>query len=90
MELNEKSAIIEITCMEVRRLNADYLDGNLGLDEYIRVDAHLEHCGHCSAIYDGIRNVVTLLASDEFFQVPDGLDERLCDALMGLGDTQAN
>ena len=83
MEREEQAAIIEMTCMEVRTLNVEYLDGNLSLDGYIRVDAHLEHCRHCSAIYDGIRNVVALLAADELFEVPAGLDERLQDSLTG-------
>ena len=82
MERNQHSAIVEMTCMEVRGRSVDYLDGNLSLDVYIRVDAHLAHCGHCSAIYDGIRNVVALLASDELFEIPAGLDERLQDLLM--------
>jgi anti-sigma factor RsiW len=82
MERNQQSAIVEMTCMQVRALIVDYLDGNLGLDEYIRVDAHLDHCDHCSAIFDGVRNVVVLLGSDELFQVPSGLDERLHDELI--------
>ena len=43
MECKEQSAIVEMTCMEVRTLNVEYLDENLSLDRYIRVDAHLEH-----------------------------------------------
>ena len=81
MEREEQSAIVEMTCMEVRTRNVEYLDGNLNLDEYIRVDAHLQHCGHCSAIYDGIRNVVALLATHELFEVPAGLGKRLQDSL---------
>jgi hypothetical protein len=87
MEREEQSAIVEMTCMEVRTLNVEYLDGNLSLDAYIRVDTHLEHCGHCAAIYDGVRNVVALLASDELFEVPAGLDERLQDSLTGSSGT---
>jgi hypothetical protein len=88
MERNQHPAIIEMTCVEVRTLSVDYIDGNLGLDIYIRVDAHLEHCAHCSAIYDGIRNVVALLTSDELFEIPAGLDERLQDALMGSSNSE--
>ena len=81
MKREEQSAIVEMTCMEVRTLNVAYLDGNLSLEANIRVDAHLKHCRHCSAIYDGIRNVVALLASDELFEIPAGLDGRLQDSL---------
>jgi len=81
MEREEQSAIVEMTCMEVRTRNVEYLDGNLSLDEYFRVAAHLQHCEHCSAIFDGIRNVVSLLATEELFEVPAGLGERLQDSL---------
>jgi len=86
MEPNQQSAIVEMTCSGVRALIVDYLDGNLELDAYIRVDAHLDHCHHCSAIYDGVRNVVALLGSDDLFQVPAGLDQRLHDVLIRSGD----
>ena len=70
-----------MTCIQVRALIVDYLEGDVGLDGYIRVDAHLGHCDHCSSIYDGVRNVVALLASDDLFEVPSGLDVRLSDLL---------
>jgi predicted anti-sigma-YlaC factor YlaD len=90
MERHQESAIVEMSCMEVRTLNADYLEGELGLDMYIRVDAHLEHCRHCSAIYDGIRNVISLLGSEELLQTPSRMEERLYEALTGSGGTQPN
>jgi len=88
MEPNQESAIVEMTCMEVRSLSTDYLEGSLGLGTYVRVDAHLDHCRHCCAIYDGIRNVVAMLGSDDFFPVPRGLDERLRDVLAGDSDAE--
>ena len=83
MERDQQSAVVEMTCTQVRALIVDYLEGDLGLDGYIRVDAHLDHCDHCLSIYDGVRNVVALLASDDLFQVPCGLDARLYDLLVG-------
>jgi hypothetical protein len=89
MERSEQPAIVEMTCMEVRALSVDYFDGDLQLDGYIRVDAHLEQCPHCSAIYSGLLNVVELLACDELFPVPDGLDERIYKAVIGSGGTHS-
>jgi len=89
MEPSAESAIVEMTCIEVRALSADYLEGSLELGAYVRVDAHLDHCRHCSAIYDGVRNVVALLGSDDLFQVPRGLDERLHEVLIRSGDARA-
>ena len=77
MEPIRESDVIEISCVEVRTLTSRYLDGDLDLDTYVRVDAHLDHCRQCSAIYDGMRNVVGLLGSDKVFPSPAGLEERL-------------
>lgn len=86
MKGNVQSAIVEMSCMEVRSLNAHYLEGDLGVESYVRVDAHLKQCRHCSAIYDGIRNIVALLGSDELFKAPIGFDGKLYHALMRSGE----
>lgn len=85
MKGNVPSAIVAMSCMEVRALNLDYLEGDLGLDGYVRVDVHLSQCQHCSAIYDGIRNIVALVSADELFKLPDSFDKELYETLMGPG-----
>lgn len=83
MRPEEESAVVEMHCRAVREVMVEYFDGDADLEIFVRVDAHLEHCNHCTAIYDGVRNIVALLGSAEAFQVPDGLSERLYDRLMG-------
>jgi len=90
MEPSEQPAIIEMTCTEVRARSVDYFDGDLRLEGYIRVDAHLRQCPHCSAIYSGLRNIVELLACDELFPVPNGLDERVYKAVIGSRDIRSS
>ena len=90
MKSNEQPAIVEMTCMEVRALSGDYLEGDLGLDAYIRIDGHLKQCGHCSAVYDGLRNVIELLASDELFEVPNGLEESIYNKVIGSSGSCSN
>jgi Putative zinc-finger len=90
MDRNEQAAIVEMTCVDVRALSVDYFDGDLRLDGYIRVDAHLHQCPHCSAIYNGLRNVVELLACDELFPMPEGLDKRIYKAVIGSRDTRSS
>ena len=77
MEPKDQSVVVEMSCREVRRRIVDYLDGEMDLDAFVRIDAHLDHCAHCSAIYQGVRNVVTLLGSEEVFPMPPELDERI-------------
>lgn len=90
MEPKEPTTVVEISCREVRRLIVDYLEGELKLDDFVRVDSHLDHCAHCSAIYEGVQNVVTLLGSEEVFPMPPGLDERIHNQLTQFrGESQA-
>ena len=51
-------------------------DADPSTNRFVRVDAHLEHCNHCAAIYDGVRNIVALLGSEEAFKLPARLGDR--------------
>ncbi len=82
MSPNRQTALAEMSCAEVRRLLNDYLDGDLDLEAYVRVDAHLGECDHCSALYDGVRNVVTLLGSGQVFPLAQEIEVRLNQHLM--------
>jgi len=68
---------VEISCREVVRELSDYIDK--GLDARLRrqIEQHLACCSHCTAIYDGVRNVVTLIGDDRSFELPAGFSQRL-------------
>jgi anti-sigma factor (TIGR02949 family) len=72
-----KSGVIEIDCYTVRRELSDYLDGDLANDLLEQVERHLQHCKHCTAVYDGLRNVVKLLADGRALELPVGFSQRL-------------
>jgi predicted anti-sigma-YlaC factor YlaD len=55
----------------------DYIDGDLELEGYVRVDAHLDECDHCAALYKGVLNVVSLLGSGEIYPLPQEIQHRL-------------
>lgn len=76
-----QSEVVEMHCKGVRRLMVEYLDGDLDLETLVRVDAHLEYCAHCAALFDGVRNIVALLGTEEAFELPAGLSDRLYDRL---------
>jgi predicted anti-sigma-YlaC factor YlaD len=75
------SEVVEMHCKGVRRLMVEYLDGDLDLEAFVRVDAHLEYCAHCAALFDGVRNIVALLGSEQAFELPAGLSDRLYDRI---------
>lgn len=68
---------VEISCREVVRELSNYIDE--GVDPGLRreIEQHLVCCTHCTAIYDGVRNVVTLIGDDRSFELPAGFSQRL-------------
>ena len=70
-------AAIEISCVEVWREISDYLDGEISADLRNRMQAHFEVCKHCTAVLDGMRNVVGLVGDGRLFQTPEGFNKRL-------------
>lgn len=68
---------IEISCLEVWREISNYIDEAVDPELRARMEAHFKVCAHCSAILDGTRNVVKLVADGETFEVPAGFGKRL-------------
>jgi hypothetical protein len=68
---------IEISCLEVWREISNYIDEVVDPDLRTRMEAHFKVCAHCSAILDGTRNVVKLVADGETFELPAGFADRL-------------
>jgi Putative zinc-finger len=68
---------IEISCDEARGELVEYMERDLGPDLRARIDHHLSHCRHCTAVYDGVRNVVQLIGPEGPFDLPDGFSRRL-------------
>jgi anti-sigma factor RsiW len=69
--------IVEISCLEVIRELSNYVDKDVRPDLRAQIAAHLPTCAHCTAIYDGLRNTMTLVADDRTFELPAGFSQRL-------------
>ena len=69
--------VIEISCLEVWREVSNYIDDALEPELRSRMEAHFKVCRHCSAVLDGTRNVVKLIADEAEFEVPAGFGSRL-------------
>jgi hypothetical protein len=70
-------AILEISCVEVWREISDYIDEDISPALRTRMEAHFKACDHCTAIVDGARNVVQIVADDRAFDVPANFGKRL-------------
>jgi len=69
--------IIEVDCHHVRRELVDWMEDELSPEMRAQVDLHLRNCEHCTAIYDGARNVVRLLNDERALELPENLSKRL-------------
>jgi predicted anti-sigma-YlaC factor YlaD len=69
--------IIEISCVHVWREISDYLDGETDPVLRERMSEHFRNCAHCSAVLDGARNILTLVADGKSFDLPEGFSSRL-------------
>ena len=80
--VSRKLGFIEIDCYQVRRELSDYLEGDLTPQLRLRIEQHLQACDHCSAVYDGLRNIVRLLGDEEVIELPEGFSQRLYKRLL--------
>jgi anti-sigma factor (TIGR02949 family) len=68
---------MEISCLEVIRELSNYIDQEITPDLKGQIEAHLPNCKHCTAVYDGSRNVIRLVADGRSFELPTGFSDRL-------------
>ncbi len=73
--------MIEISCREVWREISNYIDEIVDPLLRARMEAHFRVCSHCTAILDGTRNVLTLLADGMEWELPRDLSQRLYERL---------
>ena len=83
-----KPQTIEISCLEVWREISNYVDETVDPELRARMEEHLKHCDHCSAVLDGARNVVSLVADGRSFELPKGFGQRLYQRLKDEGMTK--
>lgn len=72
---------MEISCLEVIRELSNYVDQDVQPELRADIEAHLPTCAHCTAIYDGLRNTITLMGDGWSFELPIGFSQRLRDKL---------
>ncbi len=82
--VSHKPSVVEIDCYQVRRELSDYLEGDVTPELRSRIEDHLAGCAHCTAIYDGMRNVVQLLSDERMIELPEGFSQRLYKRLFPL------
>lgn len=70
-----------LTCREVSEVASDYLDGQLGWVNRLRVRAHLAMCRRCRDFVAQLADVIVLLQNSFDAPVPVDVEERLIQSL---------
>ena len=70
-------SVIEISCLEIWREISNYIDDEVDPELRARMEAHFSVCAHCTAVLNGTKNVVKLVADGFEYELPRGFSERL-------------
>ena len=68
---------MEISCREVRQELANYMEDDITVDLRLRIERHFLQCDGCSALYDGLRQIIYLVNESDLIELPVGLSQRL-------------
>ena len=68
---------MQISCLEVMLELSNYIDNDVAPQLREQIVAHLPSCSHCTAVYDGLRNTITLTGDGRAFDLPAGFSQRL-------------
>ncbi len=66
-----------VTCEHVWREISNYLDGEVDAGLRVAMEEHIQGCKQCTAVLDGMRNVVELYGDERMLEVPFGYSQRL-------------
>jgi len=66
-----------ISCADAWKAISDNIDENSDATHRRALDRHLARCRYCTAVQDGMRNLIRLCRDERVFALPDGFHERL-------------
>jgi hypothetical protein len=75
---------MKISCSEVRRELANYMEDDVDVELRSRIEQHFLECDGCNALYDSIRKIVRLVGSTEIIDLPAGFSRRLYERLSAI------
>ena len=70
MEQDVAMTPIEIACEEVWGQISNYLDDEVEAAVRATMASHFKDCARCSAVLDGVRNVIQLIGDSRAFEIP--------------------
>jgi anti-sigma factor RsiW len=71
-----------VTCAEFLALLDDLIDGSVSPETRAQLQEHLRGCEHCEVTLNTTRKTIEIYRSNEIYDLPSGLRERLHAAIM--------
>lgn len=68
---------MRISCREVRRELANYMEDDVSWELKTRIEQHFLTCEGCFGTYDSLRRVIRLINGAEIIELPEGFSARL-------------
>ena len=68
---------MDISCLEVIRELSNYIDKDVTTKLREQIIAHLSICSRCTAVYNGLKNTITLSGDGRAFDLPAGFSQHL-------------
>ena len=75
--VSRTGGVVDIGCWGVIRELSNYIDKDVMPKEGEQILAHLSGCSRCTAVYNGLRNTITLTGDRRTFDLPAGFSQRL-------------
>lgn len=75
--MSGEQEIISISCQEVKRELANYMEDDVSASLRNRIELHFVECKGCQATYDSLRNIIRLVADGDILELPEGFSRRL-------------
>jgi hypothetical protein len=66
-----------VNCEYVWQEVSNYLEGEVTPELRIAIETHVRGCLRCTAVVDGMRNVIEIYGDDRMLEVPLGFSQRL-------------
>ena len=74
---SRKIRVFEVSCVEVQAALVEYMEGDVTPELRESIKLHLQDCSHCSAVYDGVDNILRLVRGSGAIGLPPGFGKRL-------------
>lgn len=71
-----------MTCTEFLAILDEVIDQSIAAETRAQIEQHMHDCEHCEVVFNTTRKTIEIYRSNELYELPDPLRERLHVAIM--------